>query len=306
MKKISVIFILFFLTFIVNAQKKEDFLQDEDSLKVLANLILSGKDDFVKYNANARFVLLMENSLLKENSIDYPYDSLKSIKILCAPDKKVRLVNWVIVKKDGTFEYFAFLQLYNKQKKGYDIISLQDKSDEIQFPDIQICDHNKWYGALYYKIIQNKYAGKKYYTLLGWDGNDLISNKKIIEVLTVGAKNKPVFGAQIFSGIGKKNSKRIFFEYSESTTLALRYENQFMSKGKNRKNMIVFDHLSPLDKSMEGNMQYYVPDTNIQDAFYFKNGKWHYIKDIDARNPKEKKHKIRNRTEHNHQLDNSH
>ena len=36
---------------------------------------------------------------------------------------------------------------------------------------------NSWFGALYYKIIP-VVKNKTYYTLLGWDGNDMFSNKK--------------------------------------------------------------------------------------------------------------------------------
>ncbi|HRS54806.1 MAG TPA: hypothetical protein P5250_08890, partial [Bacteroidales bacterium] len=66
---------------------------------------------------------------------------------------------------------------------------------------------------------------------------------------------------------------------------------------KNEKaNMIVFNRLSPFDPrtgeekpSLEGQFQYYVPEANIIDAFIFKKGKWLFIKDIDAKNPKTKR-----------------
>jgi D-glycero-alpha-D-manno-heptose-7-phosphate kinase len=39
-------------------------------------------------------------------------------------------------------------------------------------------------GAVYYKIIGTKHLDQKYYTLLGYDENNIRSNKKIIEVLS--------------------------------------------------------------------------------------------------------------------------
>ena len=48
--------------------------------------------------------------------------------------------------------------------------------------------------------------------------------------------------------------------------------------------MILFDRLVPLNTSLEGQKQFYVPETNVFDAFIFEKGKWLFIEDIDARN----------------------
>jgi len=64
--------------------------------------------------------------------------------------------------------------------------------------------------------------------------------------------------------------------------------------------MIIFDRLSPIDPrtskysaNLEGQFQFYVPESNIYDAFIFENGRWNFVKDVDARNPKpEKKKKL--------------
>lgn len=48
--------------------------------------------------------------------------------------------------------------------------------------------------------------------------------------------------------------------------------------------MILFDRLVPLSTSLEGQKQFYVPETNIFDAFIFENGRWVFMEDIDARN----------------------
>jgi hypothetical protein len=51
------------------------------------------------------------------------------------------------------------------------------------------------------------------------------------------------------------------------------------------KDMIVFDRLIPMHPSMEGQFAFYVPETNIVDAYVFENGRWNYVANIDARNP---------------------
>jgi hypothetical protein len=79
--------------------------------------------------------------------------------------------------------------------------------------------------------------------------------------------------------------------------MSLKYDKQNMQNNKKKKMMIVFDRLAPLDPNLEGQYQFYYPETNIFDAFIFRSGKWEYIKDIDARNPKESKEEKKHRLE---------
>lgn len=100
--------------------------------------------------------------------------------------------------------------------------------------------------------------------------------------------------------MGKEKFKRIIFEYSAKAVMNLKYDNQEYQekvrykKPKNGKRfemrnvkspMIVFDRLVPLSPSLEGQKQFYVPETNIYDAFIYENGRWDFIEDVDARNP---------------------
>ena len=160
---------------------------------------------------------------------------------------------------------------------------LVDKSAEIKNPDNAITNNNKWFGALYNKIIIKKTKSKTYYTLLGWDGNDKFSQKKIIEVLTFDANNgTPIFGADIFN-FERKYPKRVIFEYSASCSMSLKFSNV--------KDSIVFGHLAPTSAQLEGQFQYYCSDMSF-DGFGFKKGKWNYGTDINALNEKDEKDKL--------------
>lgn len=288
MKKIIFIFLLVNLSFKIFPQKNEIFSRTEDSLRVLGKLILQGENDFVKYNANEKFIALLEGALISENSFNYPFDSLNMIARLNSPDGKFRIFNWNLKKSDNTYEYFGFIQAWNTKQKKYVIYPLTDKSDEISKPETENLNNLNWYGAHYYKIIFNKSRGKKYYTLLGWDGNDLLTQKKIIDVLTFNSNGKPIFGSSIFK-YNKKVQKRVIFEYSTSASMSLKFEKQYMLKGKKPRKMIVFDRLAPLDPNLEGQYQFYYPETNIFDAFIFRFGKWTLLKDVDARLEKKSK-----------------
>ena len=135
---------------------------------------------------------------------------------------------------------------------------------------------------LYYKIILKKTKSKRYYTLLGWDGNDKITRKKIIDVLTLDNNGTPRFGADIFNN-QKKYPKRIIFEYSANCNMSLRFST--------KKDSIVFDHLAPNSPQLEGQFQYYCNDGSY-DGFGFKGGKWNYGMDLNAINEKDEKDKL--------------
>jgi len=286
MRKIILLVFLITRSLLTFSQDKVDFKPIEDSLKVLGKIILNGETEFIKYNANEKFLTLLESALISEKSFDYPFDSLITIARLTADDNRFRLFNWNLKKDDGTFEYFGIIQAWNKKNKKYIIYPLKDNSDIIKNPESQLLEPLNWYGAHYYKLIYTKYGGKKYYTLLGWDGNNTTSQKKIIDVITFNSNDKPIFGASVFK-YNKKIQKRIIFEYNATVSMSLKYEKQYLLNGKKKRAMIIFDRLAPLDPDLAGMYQYYYPETNIYDGLIFKNGKWVHLKDIDARNPKE-------------------
>ncbi len=290
MKKVTIAFLLSITSVLVFPQNKVNFLKAEDTLKVLGKIILNGETDFIKYNANEKFLTILESAIISDKSFDYPFDSLITIARLTSEDKKLRIFDWNLRKSDGTYDYFGFIQAWSSDENKYVIYPLKDNSDNIKNPETQILEPLNWYGALYYKIIFNKFGGKKYYTLLGWDGNNNITKKKIIDVIVFNSKDKPVFGAPIFK-YNKKTQKRIIFEYNGTVSMSLKYDKQFMLHGKKKRKMIVFDRISPLDPQLEGVYQYYYPETNIFDAFIFRNGKWNFLKDVDARNNETKEEK---------------
>jgi len=308
MKKFAIVVFLIIQSVFGFSQNKVDLTKIEDSLMVLGKVIRDGETDFIKYNANERFLKLLESALISENSFDYPFDSLITIAKLKSDDNRFRIFDWALRKTDGTYDYFGYLQAWNNKLKKYMLYPLKDNSGVIVNPELQTLEPLNWYGALYYKIIFNKSGGKKYYTLLGWDGNDNVSQKKIIDVISFNSNDKPVFGAAIFK-YNKKVYKRIIFEYNATVSMSLKYEKQFEVSGKKRKTMIIFDRLAPLDVALTGSFQYYYPETNIFDAFMFKKGKWFFVKDIDARNQPatkdERKHRqqiIRDQKKHNKEL----
>ncbi len=301
------------------AQDMEEFREFEDSLVVLSNLIYNSHSDSDKYAANAKFLMLLQDALSLNNSFNYPFDSLKLVKILVAPDKKFRIITWMVAQGEGTYEYFGYIQSYSRKKHDYEVYQLTDMSEDMDSPETRVLDHKSWYGVIYYDVILTRYNQNSYYTLLGWDGNNSLIRRRVIEVLTLRSNGMPRFGHSLFR-YNRPGLKRVFFEYSSLASMNLRYEKQhyyvtkkklFSSSSSNRfrrkairgrgvptpnketgyrklrqgDHMIVFDHLIPREPSLANHNQYYVPEGNIVNAFVFSGGRWKYIEDIDARNP---------------------
>jgi len=258
--------------------------------------LYSAKTDADKIKINTELLAAFNNALSSPYSFEYAFDTLtktNDIGILVSPDNMFRIIHWNITKSDGTFEYFGFIQskfikvlkpsAFHKTKTtSIQLYPLIDKSAEIKNPDNAITDNKKWYGMLYSKIIYTQTKNKKYYTLLGWDGNDKFSQKKIIDVLTFDNNGVPHFGADIFN-FQKKYPKRIIFEYSATCSMSLKYSN--------KKDSIVFGHLAPIEPQLEGQYQYYCSDMSC-DGFGFKKGKWNYGADVNAVNDKDEKDKL--------------
>lgn len=223
----------------------------------------------------------LHRALLHPSSGNYNFDSLRTISKVSSDDKTFRIFTWHIPLTDAPIKYFGILQIQNKEKKQ--LISLTDNTSKIKGIENTVLDPNNWYGALYYRIITTQHKKKKYYTLLGWKGNDRLTTKKVIDNIYL-EKEKVKFGQAIFK-YPKKTAKRVVFEYSTEVTMSVNYNPE--------EKVIIMDHLSPTTSSLKGQHQYYAPDMSY-DGFYWKKGIWEFMEDIDARNPNRPKDKIYN------------
>ena len=256
----------------------------EDTLKIIAEKIMYSDNEQERIKANSGFITILKEVLAYDKSFKYQFDSLKTISILSPNDKSFKLYNWILRKDNGTYSYNCLIQYYNKRKKRFDLIELIDKSDNLRNPIFADLDSKNWYGALYYEIIYFKKSGRKFYTLLGWDGNDSKSTKKIIEPMYFSGKNKVKFGLPIFKLKEKSKPKRFILECDSKSSFSLKF-----NKDQNR---IIFDQLVPLKKELVGMHEYYIPE-GTYNAFEYNKGKWVFFDDIDARNKQRNKKNIK-------------
>lgn len=277
MKKIFLIILIIFYSNSLLCQKGNTklFREYEDTLKIVASKIMYDKTEEEKNKSNKYFIEILSEVLSYEKAFNFPFDSLITISRIYSPDKTFRIFTWILKKDNGNFTYYGIVHYHNKKRKKYEIIPLFDNSDNIRNPEDKELNANNWYGGLYYDIIYVKKTGRKFYTLLAWDGNDGYSTRKIIDVMYFSGKNKIKFGLPIFKENKNTTHKRIILEYDSKSTITMRYDE--------KENRITFNHLIPARKDLLGLEEYYIPDGSFN-SYNYRNGKWWFSKDIDVRN----------------------
>jgi len=248
------------------------FQKQQDSLKFLASDIVNAPEPNQRFRADSSFIRMLVRSLKIQNSFYFPFDSLLTISKLYAPDSSFRIFTWQI-KKD----VYVFLQRGAIQMRTADgslkLFPLHDVSMFTKKPQDSVRGANNWIGAIYYRIIEKNFNGKKIYTLLGFDDFTINSNKKWMEILTFNGEGQPVFGGPYFSfrNDSAKASKiptdRFYIEYKKEASTTFNYDSAL--------NMIVYDHLvSETDEPSR--KESYVPDGDYE-GFSWQNGQWLHV-----------------------------
>jgi hypothetical protein len=277
-------------------QNYDNMVQAEDSLAAILTLINQTKDDSLRLTLNNSFADVLKHALMLPESAGYPFQLLKSLVKITAPDNKFSIYQWNLPDNQGNHTYFGFIKTLKSE--SVKVFPLKDFADSLPNPDTAHLDNLHWFGALYYKIISCVTEhGKQYYTLLGWAGKNAVITQKIIEVLNFDDQDVPKFGLSVFPDFESGKMTRIIFRYSASTSMSLKYEDQIIATQKkwNAKKrvfefktrtakMIVCDRLVPLDPQLDGQYQFYVAAGDVFDGFEFRNGCWNYEKGIDSRN----------------------
>jgi len=265
---------IFFLQ-IGTAQKisqadKKKLTQKEDSLRHLAADIILDSLTASRMRSDSLFIRALVRALQVKNSFYYPFDSVQGISKLYAPDSAFRIFTWNISFDDYYSRQRGAIQMRTNDG-SLKLVALRDYSEFTTDAIDSIRTKANWIGAVYYDIIKTIYNGKNYYTLIGFDNNSAMSNKKWVEVMTFDQKNEPVFGGQYFNyqqdSAKRATQYRYSLEYKKEARAILKYDEE--SK------LIIVDHLiSETDEP--DNKWTYVPDGDYE-AFKWQNGQWMHI-----------------------------
>ena len=92
-----------------------------------------------------------------------------------------------------------------------------------------------------------------------------------------------IWNTKTFLNQKKESQKRVIIEYDAKTNISVKYHE--------KEKRIVFNHLIPPKKDLEGLEEYYIPEGTFN-AYQYKQGKWWLQQDVDIRN-QEKVKKIK-------------
>ncbi|MGI8583346.1 MAG: hypothetical protein ACR2KX_14190 [Chitinophagaceae bacterium] len=284
MNKLTILLVFLFLNNVISAQKinlaELKILQKkEDSLKTLSLKIIQGRSAADRFVADSEFTKMFVRALKIKNSFHYSFDSLITISKLSPPDSSFKIFTWQMFINDNVIRQHGAIQI-RTQDGSLKLLPLIDKSDIIKNMTDTIGNNFGWVGAVYYKMIQTQTGGKNFYTLLGYDENNIRSNKKIVEVLTFD-NGQPIFGGSYFNfsddSASNQNPSRVILEYKKNASPRLVFDTD--------QDMIIYEHL--MSQTDEPKKKYtYVGDGDYE-GLKWKDGKWMHVEKVYTQKTKE-------------------
>lgn len=205
----------------------------EDSLVFMVDSMYFSSLDESRIDGSYEFIRLFKKFLHTPGSFSAPLTKLREkITIIEAPDQRFRLYNWEVVRSGYERRYYGAIQSSDGES-----MPLVDISDQIiRGAEDSTFSNSRWFGCLYYNIQMKDIGNQRMYFLLGWNGNSLNSDRKLVEAMRLGNK-QVAFGAPVFNLIdrGKRRStKRMIIEYQKGAKLSLNLDAETGN--------IIFDH----------------------------------------------------------------
>ena len=219
--------------------------------------------DEIKMNVSAGLAEYLQQLLKLED--DLAIDPDIPLHKVATEDGYLQIYTWHYTFQDASSNYGGVLVFHHHVFPLNYVMSPISSSEEY--------DALSWGGGIYYDVIPQVAEGDTLYTLLAWDGNNGVSYKKIIEVLSFDRKGKPFFGQAVFDHLGRRE-KRVIFEYSAEMSLLLQYDKELQC--------IVTNALYANDQRFAGVDEYYSA-TDAFNVFRFENGLWVLYKNVDLR-----------------------
>ena len=251
----------------------QDLASIESEIAELQSALAEGKTESERLEASESIASIIKESSEVEGIFSHPFDQLINIGVLESGDGEFRLFNWNVPLDDDRFTYRAILVFSDGNT-----VELEDSIELSLDLETRVLNASEWYGALYYEIHPVKTRKRKYYTLVGWDGNNSLSNKKVLDALVIDKKQGVSLGLHVFQDGGIYKRRRVF-EYSEKVIMTMRYLKP--------KEAIVFDILEPLQAGLKGQYQFYGPSTAYSGYILEKDGTWHLEESMDMTRPKD-------------------
>ena len=273
---------------VATGQDKGHMAAHERRLAELLERTATAATDNERYLASEEAVDALRDALDETGSMGWRWTLPRSASVLTSPDGRLRVFTWAVVRDNGEFECFGAVQFYNERTQAWEHEVLHDRSEEIMNREESLLSADNWLGAIYQDLIQTTAGDRTYYTLLGWNGVDNLTDRRVIEPVMMRG-GVPQFGAPVFRG--ERNLRRVVLEYRGDAAVQMAWDEQTVEevtrervkeKGRYRtverrkehkEKVIIFDEVEPQVEGMEGLFQYYVP-SGRELGYAWVDGKW--------------------------------
>lgn len=244
----------------------------EDSMMITVDSMYEAFIPDTRIGYSERFIRQLVRTLKIPNSYAFPFNKLKEkINMISPDDNSFRIFNWGVTWNELGRRYYGAVQLPQEKLKLFGLIDYSEKLNK--GAEDSVLTNGKWFGAIYYNVITTEAEGHKVYNLFGFSGASALSNKKVIDPLTI-TDSTITFGAPVF-GIGSKNFpkqriNRFILEYKKGVQVSMNYDKE--------KQVIIFDNLTSQVNDPTRKFTY-VPSGQY-DGFRWNNEMWNYLNNL--------------------------
>jgi len=243
----------------------------ENPLDFYADVMVNAIEGKHRAFASVQFEKALLEKLNSENSFFDPLANVEQISKLYAADSSFRVITYQVKINDNTFESHGYIQTKNGS-----LITLKNKSDEMEDIEYLSLDQDNWFGALYYEMMEVQINGKINYLLFGYDGYSKYDHRKVLEVITDVTDDSVVFGNEIFiiekEGERPDRKQRLLIKYSGASNVTLNYDEAL--------DMIVHPHLISRMGTIPGQGVTNVSDGSLVGYKLEEDGLWHFVEKI--------------------------
>ncbi|MBO7202123.1 MAG: hypothetical protein J6V30_01105 [Paludibacteraceae bacterium] len=255
----------------------------EKEIKALFDELLNkDTNDEERIKINQQIFEKMQATLRLSGSFFYQFNSLKNMGRIYSDDYNVRAYTWCCEMEDMSYKFYGFIQDLENDK----VYRLEQRSDNpsLSFREVFVPSESdilapyRWYGALYYKIINIKKGNEPKYILLGWSQLNPNLKMKVIDVLQL-EEEKMQLGSAMFKGYNTRVPRglatRIVFPYCANMNMSIVYNE--------KDKCFIFDHITPLSDENGNPLGCNGPDMSY-DMLKKKGSKWVLKTDVDVKN----------------------
>ena len=139
---------------VISATEKKFFKLKEDTLKRLSKDLIVDSLQERRMRSDSSFIRALVRSLQVKNSFFYPFDSVKGISKLYAPDSSFRIFTWNLSYDEYYSRQRGAIQM--KTKDGsLKLIPLRDVSEFTADPMDSVRNKTNWIGAGWTGFVSN-------------------------------------------------------------------------------------------------------------------------------------------------------